>query len=101
MRQNRLNQMIAIVMILVVIVGFGVAFVFMTQSTRPPEDVYIYETIGNPRYFDPHIVYDRGSGEIIDQCYETLYTYPWGSGERGGHPVVDFSIPLLAAGPPT
>jgi peptide/nickel transport system substrate-binding protein len=93
--------MIAIVMILVVIVGFGVAFVFMTQSTRPPEDVYIYETIGNPRYFDPHIVYDRGSGEIIDQCYETLYTYPWGSGERGGHPVVDFSIPLLAAGPPT
>jgi peptide/nickel transport system substrate-binding protein len=95
------NQFIAGAMIVIVIVGVGVAFFFMSQSTRPPEDVYIYERIGNPRYFDPHIAYDSGSGEIIDQCYETLYTYPWGSGERGDHPEVDPSVPLLAASPPT
>lgn len=93
--------MIAIAMIVVVILGVSVAFVFIPLLTGPPIDSYVYESIGNPRWFDPHIAYDSRSGEIIDQAYETLYTYPWGTGERGGHPVVDFSIPLLAAGPPT
>ncbi|MHA1938711.1 MAG: ABC transporter substrate-binding protein [Candidatus Thorarchaeota archaeon] len=94
------NQMIAIVVIVIVIAGAGVAFVFMSQPTRPPDDIYVYETIGNPRYFDPHISYDSGSGEIIDQSYETLYTYPWGTGERGGHPEVNPTVPLLAADDP-
>ncbi|MFW9888840.1 MAG: hypothetical protein ACFFER_11680, partial [Candidatus Thorarchaeota archaeon] len=61
----RRDQMIAIAMVVIVIVGVGSVFVFMSQPTRPPEDVYIYETIWrNPRYFDPHIVYDSASGEI-------------------------------------
>jgi peptide/nickel transport system substrate-binding protein len=92
--------MIAIVVIVIVIAGAGVAFVFMSQPTRPPEDTYVWESIGNPRYFDPHIAYDSGSGEVIDQSYETLYTYPWGSGERGGHPEVNPTVPLLAASAP-
>jgi ABC-type transport system substrate-binding protein len=92
--------MIAIVVIVIVIAGAGVAFVFMSQPTRPPEDIYVYETIGNPRYFDPHISYDSGSGEIINQAYETLYWYDWGTGTRGDHPSANPTVPLLAAGPP-
>jgi len=89
--------MIAIVVIVIVIAGAGVAFIFMSQPTRPPEDVYVYETIGNPRYLDPHISYDSASGEIIEQVYEMLYTYPWGTGDRGGHPETSPEVPLLAA----
>ena len=97
----RRNQMTAMAMIVVVIAGFAVAFFFMPQQTGPAPDEYVYETIDNPLHLDPHIAYDRGSGEIIDQCYETLYTYQWGSGERGGYPLVEPTVPLLAAGPPT
>ncbi|MFX1440559.1 MAG: ABC transporter substrate-binding protein, partial [Promethearchaeota archaeon] len=97
------KHMFAIVIVVIVIVGVGsIPVLIGPPTTIPLQEIYIYETIWRgPRYFDPHIAYDSASGEIIDQCYETLYTYPWGSGERGNHPEVNPTVPLLAAGPPT
>jgi peptide/nickel transport system substrate-binding protein len=88
------NQLIAIVVIVVVIAGAGVAFIFMSQPTRPPEDTLIYETIGNPQYMDPHINYESFGSWIHEQVYETLYYYPWGTADTHA------TMPLLASGPP-
>ncbi|MFX1271667.1 MAG: ABC transporter substrate-binding protein [Promethearchaeota archaeon] len=100
------DQLTAIVLIVVMIVGAGSVLVLATQPTRPPIDSYVYEMEPYNGYFivsiDPHYHYgDDGSIAVIEQVYETLYTYPWGSGERGGHPESTPTIPLLAAGPPT
>jgi peptide/nickel transport system substrate-binding protein len=88
------NQMIAILVIVVVIVGAGVAFIFMTQPTRPPEDTMVREAIGEPESMDPHWLYETGGGWVAEQVYETLYTYPFGTSDS------DPSVPLLAAAAP-
>ena len=85
------NQIIAIVVILVVIGGAGVAFIFLTGPTRPPEDTLIWESTGNPDWLDPHIDYDSVGSGLGLQIYETLYTYDWGT--DNGKPI----MPLLAA----
>jgi ABC-type transport system substrate-binding protein len=82
------------------IVGAGGVLVFINQSTRPPVDAYVFERLGDPSSLDPHIFWGRLSGDVIEQAYETLYTYPWGTGERGGHPEITPTIPLLAASAP-
>jgi peptide/nickel transport system substrate-binding protein len=88
------NQLLAIVVIVVVIAGAGVAFIFISQPTRPPENTLIWETIGNPDYMDPHVDYESFGSWITNNVYETLYTYPWNSA------VTDPSVPLLAASAP-
>ncbi len=88
------NQLLAIVVIVVVVAGAGVAFVFISQPTRPPEDTLIWETIGNPDYLDPHVDYETFGSWMAYNVYETLYTYPWDSA------VTAPSVPLLAASDP-
>jgi peptide/nickel transport system substrate-binding protein len=88
------NQLLAIVVIVVVVAGAGVAFIFMQQPTRPPEDTFIWETIGNPDYLDPHVDYETFGSWIAYNVYETLYTYPWDSA------VTDPSVNLLAESQP-
>jgi peptide/nickel transport system substrate-binding protein len=88
------NQLLAIVVIVVVIAGAGVAFIWMQQPTRPPQNTLIWETIGNPDYLDPHVDYESFGSYISYNIYETLYTYPWDSA------VTDPSVPLLAASLP-
>ena len=93
------DRLAAIILIAVIIVGAGGVFGFATQPTRPPIDSYVYErgATYDPGTLDPHA---RWWSEIIQQVYETLYTYPWGSGEHGGHPESTPTIPLLAASSP-
>ncbi|MFW9861209.1 MAG: ABC transporter substrate-binding protein [Candidatus Thorarchaeota archaeon] len=86
--------MIAIVVILVVIVGAGVAFIFLTQPTRPPEDTLVRESIAEPESLDPHWLYETAGGWVAEQAYETLYYYPFGTSDS------DPSVPLLAAAQP-
>ncbi|RDE15022.1 MAG: hypothetical protein C4K48_04920 [Candidatus Thorarchaeota archaeon] len=88
------NQLLAIVVIIVVIAGAGIAFIWMQQPTRPPENTLVWETIGNPDYLDPHVDYETFGSYISYNVYETLYTYPWDSA------VTDPSVPLLAASAP-
>ncbi|MCJ7817954.1 MAG: ABC transporter substrate-binding protein, partial [Candidatus Thorarchaeota archaeon] len=88
------NQLLAIVVIVVVVAGAGVAFVFLQQPTRPPVDTFIWETIGNPDYLDPHVDYETFGSWIAFNVYETLYTYPWDSA------VTDPSVNLLALSQP-
>jgi peptide/nickel transport system substrate-binding protein len=88
------NQLLAIVVIVVVVAGAGVAFIFMQQPTQPPEDTFIWETIGNPDYLDPHVDYETFGSWIAYNVYETLYTYPWDSA------VTDPSVNLLAESQP-
>jgi len=58
------------------------------------DNILIWETIGNPDYLDPHVDYENFGSWIINNVYETLYTYPWDSA------VTDPSVPLLAASDP-
>jgi peptide/nickel transport system substrate-binding protein len=88
------NQILAIVVILIVIGGAGVAFIFLMGPTRPPEDTLIWEATGNPDWLDPHIDYDSTGSGMGLQMYETLYTYDWGT--DNGKPI----MPLLAAAMP-
>ncbi|MFX1483447.1 MAG: ABC transporter substrate-binding protein, partial [Promethearchaeota archaeon] len=94
------SKIIAIVLCAIIIVGASVAIVILTQPTRPPIDWYVYETRYYPESFDPHITCYPPSREVIEQVYETLYTYPWGSGERGDCPDSNPTVPLLAASAP-
>lgn len=73
------NQLIAIVIIIVVVAGAGVAFIFMMGPSRPPEDTFVYETIGNPQFMDPHVDYENYGGFVFYNVYETLYAFPFGS----------------------
>ncbi|MFX0054039.1 MAG: ABC transporter substrate-binding protein [Promethearchaeota archaeon] len=93
----RRDQLTAIILIGVMIVGAGGVLVFATQPTRPPVDAYVYDIGEGPNTLDPYTTF---WGSMIEQVYETLYTYPWGSGEHGDHPEITPSIPLLAAGAP-
>lgn len=73
------NQIIAIVVIVIVVAGAGVAFIFMTGPSRPLEDTFVYETIGNPQFMDPHVDYENYGGFVFYNVYETLYSPPFGS----------------------
>jgi peptide/nickel transport system substrate-binding protein len=88
------NQLIAIVVIVVVVLGAGVAFLYFSQPTRPPEDTLVWETIGNPQFLDPHVDYESFGSSVSQNVYETLYTYPFGTAETSP------SVPLLAAAAP-
>ncbi|MDH4213783.1 MAG: ABC transporter substrate-binding protein [Candidatus Thorarchaeota archaeon] len=73
------NQLIAIVVIIVVVAGAGVAFLLMTGPSRPLEDTFVFETIGNPQFMDPHADYENYGGFVFYNVYETLYSPPFGS----------------------
>jgi len=53
-----------------------------------PADTYVYQTFGEPVSFDPVRAYDTGSGEILENVYETLITYDGAA--------IDQFIPALA-----
>ncbi|MFW9804329.1 MAG: ABC transporter substrate-binding protein [Candidatus Thorarchaeota archaeon] len=91
------DQLTAIILIVVMTVGAGAALAFATQPTRPPVDSYVEEYPPIDYILDPHVLWGL---DILEQVYEALYTYPWGSGERGNHPETTPTIPLLAAGAP-
>lgn len=57
--------------ILAVLAGALVAF----AAAQAPADTYVYMTFGEPVTLDPARAYDTGSGGIIENIYETLYTY--------------------------
>ncbi len=91
------NQLIAIVVIIVVVAGAGVAFIFMTGPTRPAEDTFVFETIGNPQFMDPHVDYENYGGYVFYNVYETLYSPPFGSDSTATEDL----MPKLAAAAPT
>ncbi len=51
-------------------------------------DTYVYMTFGSPQTLDPEATYDTASDEIIENVYETLYTYK-------GESITEYE-PLLA-----
>jgi ABC-type transport system substrate-binding protein len=73
------NQLIAIVVIVIVVAGAGVAFLLLSGPARPLEDTFVYETIGNPQFMDPHADYENYGGFVFYNVYETLYSPPFGS----------------------
>ena len=92
------NQILAITVIVVVVAGAGAAFVFMSSPSHPPENVLIHETIGNPDHMDPHVNYETFGGWIAYNVYETLYTYPFGTGSTvPSTPLLAASAPLISA----
>lgn len=60
------------------------------HGTRPPEDVLIWETIGNPDSMDPAVDNEQFGQWALSNIYETLYTYPFNGSATA--PL----IPLLA-----
>ncbi|MDQ3396303.1 MAG: ABC transporter substrate-binding protein, partial [Deinococcota bacterium] len=51
-------------------------------------NTYVYQTFGQPVSLDPARAYDTGSGTILENVYETLYTYD--------NPRIDEFVPALA-----
>ncbi|HEY8477842.1 MAG TPA: ABC transporter substrate-binding protein [Chloroflexota bacterium] len=70
--------------ILAVIAGALLA----VAAAQVPADTYVYMTFGEPVTLDPARAYDTGSGGILENIYETLYTY---DGES-----IDVLVPSLA-----
>jgi len=65
-----------------------------TKRTIDPDNwQVIREVIGEPQTLDPSSAYDTASGEILENVYETLYTYEY------GNPAV--LVPQLATAMPT
>jgi peptide/nickel transport system substrate-binding protein len=90
---RRENVVVVTTVIVVLTVAFGLTYVY-TGPDPVPEDIFIFETIGNPDSMDPHVNYESFGGTIHFNVYETLYTYPWGSNNT------EPSVPLLASGSP-
>ncbi|MFW9957126.1 MAG: ABC transporter substrate-binding protein [Candidatus Odinarchaeota archaeon] len=93
------NQLIAIVVIIVVVAGAGVAFLLMTGPSRPLEDTFVFETIGNPQFMDPHADYENYGGFVFYNVYETLYSPPFGSDSTATEdlrPNLAASAPVIA-----
>lgn len=102
------NTAITVIVSLLLMVGlFGINSTYMSMNKQNPisidnineisslnENVFIWETIGNPDTLDPHVDYESFGNWISYNVYETLYTYPWDSS-------LSTLIPLLASGPPT
>ncbi|HEX7005172.1 MAG TPA: ABC transporter substrate-binding protein [Trueperaceae bacterium] len=55
---------------------------------QSPADTFVYQTYGEPVSLDPIRAYDTGSGTIIENVYETLYTYDGAA--------IDEFVPALA-----
>ncbi len=66
----------------------------MMQPSRPPENILVWETIGNPDSFDPAVGNTQFSHWMISNIYETLYTYPFNSS------AIQPLVPLLAVEQP-
>jgi peptide/nickel transport system substrate-binding protein len=58
--------------LLAALVAFGLAGAALAQA---PADTYVYQTFGEPVSLDPARAYDTGSGTILENVYETLFTY--------------------------
>ncbi len=82
------NQILAIVVV-VVIVGAAGIYIMMTPPA-PSGQTLVWETIGNPKYMDPHSNYESFGSWIHYNVYETLFTYEWDSLRT------DPVVPLLA-----
>ena len=87
------NEVYAIIVI-IVIVGAGVAFVLLSQPRITPAGELILEVAGDPDCMDPHVNYSGGTSALHFNIYETLYTYPWGSNST------EPTVPLLASAAP-
>lgn len=74
----------------VVIVGAAGAYILLTPTVLTGQTV-VAETIGNPKYMDPHSNYETRGSHIHYNVYETLYTYEWDSLRT------DPVVPLLAS----
>ncbi|MGY5881153.1 MAG: ABC transporter substrate-binding protein, partial [Candidatus Thorarchaeota archaeon] len=95
------NQIIAIVVIVIVVAGAGVAFLLLSGPSRPLEDTFVYETIGNPQFMDPHADYENYGGFVFYNVYETLYSPPFGSDSTATddlRPNLAASDPVISAG---
>jgi peptide/nickel transport system substrate-binding protein len=57
---------------------------------QAPADTYVFSTFGAPASLDPARAYDTSSGTILENVYETLYTFD--------DPAIDQLRPLLATG---
>lgn len=55
---------------------------------QAPSDTYVYSTFGAPQSLDPARAYDTASGALIENIYETLYTF--------ADPAIDELEPALA-----
>ncbi|MHA2209630.1 MAG: ABC transporter substrate-binding protein [Candidatus Thorarchaeota archaeon] len=88
------NQFYALIVIVIVIGGTGLAFVFLSQPRISPEYQFILETVSGPTTMDPHDCYESYGTGLLYNIYETLYTYPWGSS------ITEPTVPLLASAPP-
>jgi peptide/nickel transport system substrate-binding protein len=58
--------------LLAALVALGLAGAALAQA---PVDTYVYQTFGEPVSLDPARAYDTGSGAILENVYETLFTY--------------------------
>jgi peptide/nickel transport system substrate-binding protein len=68
--------------LLAALVAGSVAF------AQAPADTYVFSTFGAPASLDPARAYDTSSGTIIENIYETLYTFD--------DPAIDQLRPALA-----
>jgi len=67
------RTLILTVVLIAIVTGSAIGvYTFMTVT---PKDVYVHDTIGDPRRFDPARAYDTASGTIIDNVYERLLDY--------------------------
>lgn len=66
----------------------GALLAIGTAFAQAPADTYVYQTFGEPVSFDPARAYDTGSGGILENVYETLFSY---NGEA-----IDEFVPALA-----
>src|SRR5690606_39724847 len=57
-------------------------------AAQVPADTYVHMLFGEPVTMDPARAYDTGSGSVIENIYETLYSY---NGEA-----IDEFVPSLA-----
>jgi peptide/nickel transport system substrate-binding protein len=73
------DQALALVVVIILLGALG-AYFFLAPPPAPEEEQsWIVETIGEPEYLDPHKCYESGGGGVIQNVYETLYTYPFNS----------------------
>jgi len=61
-----------------------------SDESLPDVDQYVHMTFGAPNTLDPAQAYDTSSGAILENIYETLYTYK-------GQSITEFE-PVLATG---
>lgn len=75
-----MKQIISLVSTLALLAGIALA--------QAPANTYVYSTFGAPASLDPARAYDTASGAILENVYETLYTF--------ADPAIDELEPQLA-----